>query len=258
MPLLALGFYFHFSRQFLYSKVCSCHSFADLEDSVGSAFVFISSFLSAFWIVDWIQLRSCFSDCSTFELICGNVFSRCSVVKMVKNYPCVSAEYQKAVEKAKRKLRGLIAEKNCAPIMLRLAYDLSLSLVFLRWKPVKSCIYVCETIRLVQMALCWDLWRSDQDRRSLRNHEELFWAQSWCQQWPRHRSQAFGAHQGAIPQTLLRRFLSGMCRSYVRINCNGFFFCQLIWILFFFYNILSNLLIVIPCSISWPASLPLK
>lgn len=51
---------------------------------------------------------------------------------MVKNYPCVSAEYQKAVEKAKRKLRGLIAEKNCAPIMLRLAYDLSLSLVFLR------------------------------------------------------------------------------------------------------------------------------
>ncbi|EPS68866.1 hypothetical protein M569_05901 [Genlisea aurea] len=41
---------------------------------------------------------------------------------MVKNYPTVSDEYLKAVEKAKRKLRGLIAEKNCAPIILRLAW----------------------------------------------------------------------------------------------------------------------------------------
>lgn len=41
---------------------------------------------------------------------------------MVKKYPTVSAEYQKAVEKAKRKLRGLIAEKSCAPLMLRLAW----------------------------------------------------------------------------------------------------------------------------------------
>ncbi|KAL8484057.1 hypothetical protein ACS0TY_026667 [Phlomoides rotata] len=40
---------------------------------------------------------------------------------MVKKYPAVSDEYQKAVEKCKRKLRGLIAEKNCAPIMLCLA-----------------------------------------------------------------------------------------------------------------------------------------
>lgn len=43
---------------------------------------------------------------------------------MTKCYPVVSEEYQKAVEKAKRKLRGLIAEKNCAPLMLRLAYVL--------------------------------------------------------------------------------------------------------------------------------------
>ncbi|KAL4334867.1 hypothetical protein GQ457_07G034120 [Hibiscus cannabinus] len=42
--------------------------------------------------------------------------------KMTKCYPTVSEEYQKAVEKAKRKLRGLIAEKNCAPLMLRLAW----------------------------------------------------------------------------------------------------------------------------------------
>ncbi|XVF46413.1 hypothetical protein PTKIN_Ptkin03bG0024600 [Pterospermum kingtungense] len=41
---------------------------------------------------------------------------------MTKCYPNVSGEYKKAVEKAKRKLRGLIAEKNCAPIMLRLAW----------------------------------------------------------------------------------------------------------------------------------------
>ena len=47
---------------------------------------------------------------------------------MTKQYPSVSAEYQKTVEKAKRKLRGFIAEKHCAPLMLRIAYDLSLSL----------------------------------------------------------------------------------------------------------------------------------
>ena len=41
---------------------------------------------------------------------------------MVKCYPTVSEEYKKAVDKARRKLRGLIAEKNCAPLMLRLAY----------------------------------------------------------------------------------------------------------------------------------------
>ena len=41
---------------------------------------------------------------------------------MAKCYPTVSEEYLKAVDKAKRKLRGLIAEKNCAPLMLRLAW----------------------------------------------------------------------------------------------------------------------------------------
>ena len=41
---------------------------------------------------------------------------------MAKPYPTVSDEYKKAFEKARRKLRGLIAEKNCAPIMLRLAW----------------------------------------------------------------------------------------------------------------------------------------
>lgn len=42
-------------------------------------------------------------------------------VKMAKNYPKVSDEYLKAIQKAKRKLRGFIAEKNCSPLMLRLA-----------------------------------------------------------------------------------------------------------------------------------------
>ncbi|ONL96817.1 ascorbate peroxidase homolog3 [Zea mays] len=41
---------------------------------------------------------------------------------MAKNYPTVSAEYSEAVDKARRKLRALIAEKSCAPLMLRLAW----------------------------------------------------------------------------------------------------------------------------------------
>ncbi|XP_044471589.1 L-ascorbate peroxidase, cytosolic-like [Mangifera indica] len=41
---------------------------------------------------------------------------------MSKNYPTVSAEYQMAVVKCIRKLRALIFEKNCAPIVLRLAW----------------------------------------------------------------------------------------------------------------------------------------
>ncbi|PON62363.1 Ascorbate peroxidase [Parasponia andersonii] len=41
---------------------------------------------------------------------------------MGKHYPTVTEEYKKAVDKAKKKLRGLIAEKNCAPLILRLAW----------------------------------------------------------------------------------------------------------------------------------------
>ncbi|GLJ18504.1 hypothetical protein SUGI_0328680 [Cryptomeria japonica] len=41
---------------------------------------------------------------------------------MTKKYPPVSEEYAKAIDKCRRKLRGLIAEKKCAPIMLRLAW----------------------------------------------------------------------------------------------------------------------------------------
>ena len=40
---------------------------------------------------------------------------------MGKSYPTPSAEYLKAVDKAKRKLRGLISQTNSAPLMLRLA-----------------------------------------------------------------------------------------------------------------------------------------
>lgn len=40
---------------------------------------------------------------------------------MAKNYPVVSEDYKKAIEKCRRKLRGMIAEKNCAPIMVRIA-----------------------------------------------------------------------------------------------------------------------------------------
>ncbi|KAH7843404.1 hypothetical protein Vadar_016203 [Vaccinium darrowii] len=41
---------------------------------------------------------------------------------MGKCYPNVSEEYRKAAEKCKRKLRGFIAEKHCAPLILRLAF----------------------------------------------------------------------------------------------------------------------------------------
>ncbi|XP_031113803.1 L-ascorbate peroxidase, cytosolic-like [Ipomoea triloba] len=41
---------------------------------------------------------------------------------MGKSYPTVSAEYLKTIEKCRRKLRGFIAEKGCAPLMLRIAW----------------------------------------------------------------------------------------------------------------------------------------
>ncbi|XP_074312093.1 L-ascorbate peroxidase 2, cytosolic-like isoform X2 [Silene latifolia] len=41
---------------------------------------------------------------------------------MEKSYPKVSEEYEKAIDKCKKKLRGLIQEKHCAPIILRLAW----------------------------------------------------------------------------------------------------------------------------------------
>ncbi|KAJ6895276.1 cytosolic ascorbate peroxidase [Populus alba x Populus x berolinensis] len=41
---------------------------------------------------------------------------------MTKNYPTVSEDYSKAVGKAKKKLRSLISEKSCAPLMLRIAW----------------------------------------------------------------------------------------------------------------------------------------
>lgn len=36
--------------------------------------------------------------------------------------PIVDDEYRKCIEKARRDLRAFIAERNCAPIMVRLAY----------------------------------------------------------------------------------------------------------------------------------------
>ena len=81
---------------------------------------------------------------------------------MTKQYPTVSAEYQKTVEKARRKLRGLIAEKHCAPLMLRIAYDLPLSLSL--WQSLSFngedlllVLTVYDVIGGVQVALSWYL-----------------------------------------------------------------------------------------------------
>lgn len=43
----------------------------------------------------------------------------------------VDAEYLKEVDKARRDLRALIASRNCAPLMLRLAYVSRLYILFL-------------------------------------------------------------------------------------------------------------------------------
>lgn len=41
---------------------------------------------------------------------------------MGKSYPSVSKEYQETLDKCRKKLRALIQEKHCAPIILRLAW----------------------------------------------------------------------------------------------------------------------------------------
>ena len=46
----------------------------------------------------------------------------CEMAKIVKNYPNISKEYQNVVDQGKKKLRGLIAEKNCTMFMLHLVY----------------------------------------------------------------------------------------------------------------------------------------
>ncbi|XP_022944162.1 L-ascorbate peroxidase, cytosolic-like [Cucurbita moschata] len=41
---------------------------------------------------------------------------------MAKNYPPITQQYEAAVLKARRKIRALVAEKHCSPLMLRLAW----------------------------------------------------------------------------------------------------------------------------------------
>ncbi|KAK4785062.1 hypothetical protein SAY86_001751 [Trapa natans] len=50
---------------------------------------------------------------------------------MGKSYPTVGDEYKKAIDKCRKKLRGLIAKKNCAPLMLRIAWPVLLLLKLL-------------------------------------------------------------------------------------------------------------------------------
>lgn len=57
--------------------------------------------------------------------------------------PVVDTEYLKEIDKARRDLRALIAYKNCAPIMLRLAcvlYSLSFPVCFPRKRLLKKVI----------------------------------------------------------------------------------------------------------------------
>ena len=93
-------------------------------------------------------------------------------------------------------------------ISLSLSLSISQSLSF-NGEDLLLVLTVYDVIGGVQVALSWYLWPEDKDRRSIRNHETRSWAQPRSQQWPRHRRQALGAHQGAIPHSLLRRFLPG-------------------------------------------------
>ncbi|KAF6150535.1 hypothetical protein GIB67_030336, partial [Kingdonia uniflora] len=52
----------------------------------------------------------------------SNSTSYAKIIAMGKCYPTVSEDYLKAVEKCKKKLRGMIAGKNCAPLILRIAW----------------------------------------------------------------------------------------------------------------------------------------
>ncbi|KAJ0987696.1 hypothetical protein J5N97_006052 [Dioscorea zingiberensis] len=53
--------------------------------------------------------------------LCSSI-SQGPAATMVKVYPKVSEAYLKGIDKCRRRLRGLIAEKGCAPIMLRLGW----------------------------------------------------------------------------------------------------------------------------------------
>ena len=52
---------------------------------------------------------------------------------MVKNYPPITQQYEAAVLKARRKIRALVAEKHCSPLMLRLAL-VSLSAIMIDYE----------------------------------------------------------------------------------------------------------------------------
>ena len=62
--------------------------------------------------------------------------------------PIVDDEYKKCIEKARRDLRAFIAEKNCAPIMLRLAYGL---LTLCRFKCRRRCTLASFMTALVRL-----------------------------------------------------------------------------------------------------------
>lgn len=104
---------------------------------------------------------------------------------MTKNYPTASEEYIKAVEKAKKKLRGLIAEKNCAPLMLRLAYLPHPLPLFIFLFTCKCLIGMDPTliglfvVVMIQMALSWNLRCKDKNRWAIWYHEVLGRAGTW-------------------------------------------------------------------------------
>ncbi|GMP50541.1 hypothetical protein CsSME_00017115 [Camellia sinensis var. sinensis] len=76
---------------------------------------------------------------------------------MGKCYPVVSEDYKKAVDKCKRKLRGLIAEKKCAPLILRLAQKLGIHLGQLS---TQQSLLTKQTMALILLSDYWSRSRS--------------------------------------------------------------------------------------------------
>nr|GMD22613.1 ascorbate peroxidase [Ipomoea batatas] len=94
-----------------------------LEVSLPSRFyLFIRPLFSSFprFVLVVCSCRRCLSLSALSA--CKQLSAYQRIVAMGKCYPTVSEEYQKAIDKLRRKLRGFIAEKNCAPLMLRLAW----------------------------------------------------------------------------------------------------------------------------------------
>lgn len=112
--------------------------------------------------------------------------------------------------------------------VLRMSLSLSLSLFSICYIFQNSfycfafnCCCVCELfdglpLRVLfgwgnlQMALGWDIWREDEDGRTVWDDKASSRASPWSQQWSWYCHQASWAYQGAVPYSVICWFLPGL------------------------------------------------